>query len=301
MGKLGGLELNYHSDLDIIFIYDTEGQTRPCAGTDPDRFRQISNHEDFAKLAQRIITALTFVIHEGTVYEIDTRLRPSGNQGPLVTSLSAFKRYHQESAQPWERQAMTKARVVCAPEELSGRLQQLISELAFARPVPDDLQSEIYRLRSRMEKEIAKESDAHFNIKTGRGGMVDVEFIAQYLQLRYAHQIKDLWIQNTLEILRVLAKNDILHITESQQLINGYKFLRRLENKLRLLHDQSINELSVEPRNLRKVALGLGYGKKGLVPEKEFLEEYHAITEGIRTLFENYLNPHPDLEAGENA
>jgi len=301
MGKLGGLELNYHSDLDIIFIYDSEGQTRPIEGTDPDRFRQLSNHEYFAKLAQRIITALTLVTREGAVYEIDTRLRPSGNQGPLVTSLSAFKRYHQESAQPWERQAMTKARVVSGPEEFATRLQQLISELAFDRPVPDDLQPEIYRLRTRMEKEIAKESDAHLNIKTGRGGMVDVEFIAQYLQLRYARQIKALWRQNTLEILRVLAENDILHVAEAETLINGYKFLRRLENKLRLLHDQSINELSSEPKILRKVAKSLGYGKKELVPEKEFLEEYHRITEEIRRLFEDYLNPHQDLEVSEDA
>ncbi len=301
MGKLGGLELNYHSDLDIIFIYDSEGQTRPTRGTDPQRFRQLSNHEYFAKLAQRIITALTLVTREGSVYEIDTRLRPSGNQGPLVTSLSAFKRYHQESAQPWERQAMTKARVVCGPPEFAGRLQQLISELAFDRPVPDDLQAEIYRLRSRMEKEIAKETEDHFNIKTGRGGMVDVEFIAQYLQLRYARQIKALWQQNTLEILRVLAQNDILHVAESEQLINGYKFLRRLENKLRLLHDQSINELSGEQKNLRKVALGLGYGKNGVVPETEFLEEYRMVTEGIRTLFDNYLDPHEDLEVNEDA
>lgn len=301
MGKLGGLELNYHSDLDIIFIYDSEGCTRPIAGTDPARFRELSNHEYFAKLAQRIITALTLVTREGAVYEIDTRLRPSGNQGPLVTSFSAFKRYHQESAQPWERQAMTKARVVCAPEEFGGRLQQLISELAFDRPVPDNLQSEIYRLRRRMEKEIAKETEEHFNIKTGRGGMVDVEFIAQYLQLRYARQIKDLWQQNTLEILRVLAKNDILHVSEAERLINGYKFLRRLENRLRLLHDQSINELSLEAKSLRKVARRLGYGKKGLVPEKEFLEEYHSVTNEIRSLFEMYLNPHQELEGGDNA
>jgi len=292
MGKLGGLELNYHSDLDIIFIYDNEGRTRPVAGSDPNRFREISNHEYFAKLAQRIITALTLVTREGTVYEIDTRLRPSGNQGPLVTSYNAFKRYHQESAQPWERQAMTKARVVCGPEEFAERLQDLISELAFYRPIPDDLQAEIYRLRQRMEKEIAKESDDHFNIKTGRGGMVDVEFIAQYLQLRYARRINELWVQNTLEILHVLAANDILHRAEADTLINGYKFLRRLENKLRLLHDQSISGLSLEAKSLRRVALGLGYGKKGIVPEKEFLEEYRATTEEIRELFETYLNPH---------
>lgn len=100
MGKLGGLELNYHSDLDIIFIYDRSGETEPVEGTVEKRFRRISNQEYFAKLAQRIITTLSLATREGFVYQIDTRLRPSGNQGPLVTSLEAFERYHQDSAQP---------------------------------------------------------------------------------------------------------------------------------------------------------------------------------------------------------
>ena len=143
MGKLGGLELNYHSDLDIIFIYAEEGETRPILTTDSKRFRSLSNSEYFAKLAQRIITILTLVTREGAVYKIDTRLRPSGNQGPLVTSLAAFQRYHHESAQPWERQAMTKARVVCGAAEFIDQLQRITSQLAFMRPVPVNLQGEI--------------------------------------------------------------------------------------------------------------------------------------------------------------
>ncbi len=301
MGKLGGLELNYHSDLDIIFIYAGEGRTRPVSGTDPQRFRQISNHEYFAKLAQRIITVLTLVTREGFVYKIDTRLRPSGNQGPLVTSLNAFQRYHQESAQSWERQAMTKARVVCGPATFADRLQRVIAELAFDRPLPTDLQPEIFRLRLRMEKEIARETEDHFNIKTGRGGMVDVEFITQYLQLLHAKEIAALRRQNTLELLQAMADHQLLSQADAEQLIQGYKFLRRLENKLRLLHDQSINGLSNEPKSLRKISRSLDYGKKGVVPEKEFLEEYRTITGGIRVLFERYLNPQQDLLPREDA
>ena len=94
LGKLGGMELNYHSDLDIIFIYEGEGKTRPVAGADPDRFRQQTNQQYFVRLAQRIISVLTLMTPEGHVYEIDTRLRPSGNQGPLVSSLPAYRQYH---------------------------------------------------------------------------------------------------------------------------------------------------------------------------------------------------------------
>ncbi len=299
MGKLGGLELNYHSDLDIIFLYAQEGETQPVEETDPQRFKQISNREYFAKLAQRIITVLTLATREGTVYEIDTRLRPSGNQGPLVTSLAAFQRYHQESAQPWERQAMTKARVVCGPTEFSHQLQQIIVKLTFERPLPENLQSEIYRLRQRMEQENAQEGDDRFNIKTGRGGMVDVEFITQYLQLLHADKIKSLRIPNTIHLLEKMVENHILPEDDADLLIRGYKFLRRLENKLRLLYDQSINELSAHNKGFKKAAYSLGYRGVEMQPEQEFLEEYRFFTGKIRDLLEKYLNPQAVLDGGD--
>ncbi len=293
MGKLGGHELNYHSDLDIIFIYEQEGATRPVDGTDVQRFRLISNHEYFAKLAQRIITILTLVTREGYVYQIDTRLRPSGNQGPLVTSLKAFERYHHDSAQPWERQAMTKARVVCGRDTFMHRVQTCIERLTFERPLPENLQSEMYRLRNRMEVEIARESEDQLNIKTGRGGMVDVEFIVQYLQLRYAGQVKTLRLQNTIRILDALAGAELVPRDDAEMLVGAYKFLRRLENKLRLLHDQSISQLSAQQRNLRKVVRSLGYVGAGIQPEQQFLNEYRQVTETVRELFEKYLSSQP--------
>ena len=291
MGKLGGLELNYHSDLDIIFIYHEEGQTQAVKETDPQRFRAISNHEYFAKLAQRIITILTLVTREGFVYKIDTRLRPSGNQGPLVTSLSAFKRYHQEAAQPWERQAMTKARAVTGAADFVRQVQDTIEELTFARLLPENLQAEIYRLRQRMEQEIARESDELRNIKTGRGGMVDVEFIAQFLQLRHADEVAALKTQNTLRLLEILADKKLLAQDDADCLIAGYKFLRQLENKLRLLYDQSINELSMRAREFSKVAKSLGYGGREVKPEQAFIDDYRRVTEEIRQRMEFYLNP----------
>lgn len=291
MGKLGGYELNYHSDLDIIFIYEKEGRTRPLPETDPERFRELSSHAYFAKLAQRIITVLTLVTREGFVYKIDTRLRPSGNQGPLVTSLAAFQRYHCESAQSWERQAMTKARPLTGSEQFKAKIQRTIAELTFDRPLPENLQAEIYRLRQRMEQEIAKESRDLLNIKTGRGGMVDVEFITQFLQLRHASKVPELKIQNTIALLEVMAQHQILPQADADCLISGYKFLRRLENKLRLVYDQSINELPMSGATFRKVARSLGYSSINQPPEQEFIEEYRQVTEQIRQRMDYYLNP----------
>lgn len=293
MGKLGGRELNYHSDLDIIFIYEGDGETRPAPGGDPERFRPQTNPEYFSRLAQRTISVLTLMTREGSVYQIDTRLRPSGNQGPLVTSLAAFERYHEASAQLWERQALTKARVVAGPSELADRIDATIRRFAFDRPVPAGLREEIYRLRGRMEAEIARENADHFNIKTGRGGMVDVEFLVQYLQLLHAGHQPALQVTGTLQALRALRETAILGDAEYQTLEQGYKFLRRLENKLRLVHDQSINELSGERTYLLRLARRLGYTDAGAHLADVFLDDYRKVTEDIRAVFEKYLGPAP--------
>ncbi len=289
MGKQGGMELNYHSDLDIIFIYEGEGETRPVAGTEADRFKQQSNPEYFSRLAQRIISVLTLMTREGFVYQIDTRLRPSGNQGPLVTSLAAYERYHESSAALWERQALTKARVVLGPERLTKRIEELNRQFVYEKPVPEGLKEEICRLRARMETEIARENEGHFNIKTGRGGMVDVEFIVQYLQILHGRNYPGLRNNNTLQALNALHQEGLLDEEDLNALESGYKFLRRLENRLRLVHDQSINELSGEPGYLLKLARRLGYPDRPRRPDEVFLEEYRVVTEKIRAIFDRLL------------
>jgi len=289
MGKLGGYELNYHSDLDIIFLHEGAGRTRPVEGTDQNRFRELNSQEYFARLAQRIISALTLVTREGIVYKIDTDLRPSGNQGPLVTGLDAFEIYHRESAQPWERQSMTRARMICGPPAFMQRCQVLIEELTFERDLPENLVSEICRLRQRMEKEIARETNDRINIKTGRGGMVDVEFLTQYLQLAHARVHKELRNQNTLHLLKVMIDLKLLDAEDGVILLKGYKSLRRLENKLRLLYDQSMNELNVSGTGLQRIARSLGYERGASSPEGQLLDDYHRVTEDIRTVFERRL------------
>ncbi|RME38457.1 MAG: bifunctional [glutamate--ammonia ligase]-adenylyl-L-tyrosine phosphorylase/[glutamate--ammonia-ligase] adenylyltransferase [Deltaproteobacteria bacterium] len=296
MGKLGGRELNYHSDLDLIFIYDGDGETRPVEGTDPDRFRPQNNREYFARLAQRIISVLTLVTTEGRVYEIDTRLRPSGNQGPLVTSLPAFEQYHAESAQLWERQALTKARPMCGPATFLKQLADTVTAIIYRQGLPVGAEAEILRLRRRMEMEIAREQADHFNIKTGRGGMVDVEFICQLLQLRHGHNYPSVRRTNTIEAMMALQKEGLLTEEDCSILMDGYKFLRRLENKLRLVHDQSVNELSTEPGYLRKLALRLGYSNQDGRPEEALLRDYRSVTEQVRRIFNRFFSPD---EAGD--
>jgi glutamate-ammonia-ligase adenylyltransferase len=281
LGKLGGGELNYHSDLDIIFVYDHQGYT--------DGEKQISNHEYFAKLAQKMISILTMQTREGYVYKIDTRLRPSGNAGPLVTSLESFLEYHRKEAQIWERQALTKARVVLGEEVLSNQLHDVIRHTVYDTSINDDGRQEIHRLRMRMEHELAKETGGSYNIKTGRGGLVDVEFASQYLQLKYGCRYPELRTTSTIMVLNEVMTLGLVNAANCETLISGYKFLRRLENRLRIIHDYSSNDLSGSRHYLNKLARRLGYDAALKNPGAALICDYEEITGKIRDCYGRIL------------
>ncbi len=278
MGKLGGGELNYHSDLDIIFVYDRQGVT--------DGEKQISNHEYFAKLAQKIISILTMQTREGYVYKIDTRLRPSGNSGPLVTSLDSFLEYHRKEAQIWERQALTKARVVLGDETLADQLHDIIRHSVYDTTIDVEGGQEIRRLRMRMENELARESAGNYNIKTGRGGMVDVEFAVQYLQLKEGCHYPELRTPSSIVALQEISTLGLLPEGSAETLLAGYKFLRKLENRLRIIHDYSANDLSGTRTYLNKLARRMGYDPKLKNPGTAFICDYEEITGKIRDVFD---------------
>lgn len=279
MGKLGGGDLNYHSDLDIIFVYDHQGYT--------DGDKQISNHEYFAKLAQKIISILTMQTREGYAYKIDTRLRPSGNAGPLVTSMESFLDYHRKEAQIWERQAMTKARIVLGEPKLALQLNDVIRHTVYGVGIDEEGRREIRRLRMRMEHELAKETSDSYNIKTGRGGMVDVEFAVQYLQLKYGHENPEIRSTNTITALKFIRSSGILPQDDVDTFLNGYKFLRKLENRLRIIHDYSVNDLSGSKNYINKLAKRLGYDPKLKNPGAILIADYEETTGKIRVCFDH--------------
>ena len=281
MGKMGGFELNYHSDLDIIYIYDHQGMT--------DGERQITNHEYFAKLGQKIISILTTQTREGYVYKLDTRLRPSGNAGPLVTSLESFKNYHRREAQIWERQALTKARVVTGSEILKEGIEEIIRHTVYGAGADETVRGEIHRLRMRMETELAKEKEGSYNIKTGRGGLVDVEFVVQYLQLKHGRDYPDIRSTNTIVALKSMKGGGILAEDACETLLSGYKFLRRLENRLRIIHDYSMNALGGSREYLNRLARRLEYDPRLKNPGDLLMKDYERVTEGVRGVYDQIL------------
>jgi glutamate-ammonia-ligase adenylyltransferase len=280
MGKQGGYELGYHSDLDLIFVYSGEGGAETTGGTRGS----ITHHEYFARVVQRLLTLLTLQLREGYLYKIDARLRPSGNQGALVVSLDALRKHHQERARLWERQALIKARPVAGDTTRFGHLQdEVLTPLVYERPLPPDAAEEIDRLRTRMEREVAHETADELNPKAGHGGLVDVEFTVQYLQLLHGREHPRVRGTNTLAAVDALLAEGCLGAGDAETLRSGYLFLRRLENRLRLVHGHPLARLPTHGKALAQLARRLGV--LGQDPGATLLADYRACATRVREVY----------------
>ncbi|MBI5327676.1 MAG: bifunctional [glutamate--ammonia ligase]-adenylyl-L-tyrosine phosphorylase/[glutamate--ammonia-ligase] adenylyltransferase [Deltaproteobacteria bacterium] len=280
LGKMGSEELIYSSDLDIIFIYSKGGET-----SGP---KVISNHEFFAKLSQRIISTLSIITREGVAFKIDARLRPSGSSGPLVISEDTFIKYHKETAHMWEKQAMLKAKFAAGDDKFGAKvLDEIQKHIYAAAPNHEDLK-ELYRIRKRMEAEIAKEDFGKYNIKFGKGGLVDVEFAVQVLQLKFGRQKLSIRKPNTADAIHALKDIDIISKTDYEILINAYNFYRLLENRLRIVQNRAEGEIVKDSRELLILAKRLGY--KGEGAGAKLLEDYLSHAAKVRNLYERVMN-----------
>jgi glutamate-ammonia-ligase adenylyltransferase len=281
LGKLGGAELDYNSDLDLVFVYDPGPEAWWTA--------RLPAHDFFTRVAQRTISVLQTTTREGIAYRIDTRLRPSGNQGPLVCSLEAFARYHRTAAAVWERQALVKARVLAGPAALRAQLEAIVAACVYGRGLDAAEAAEIARLRERMAHERGAGDARQVNIKTGRGGLVDVEFLVQVLQLRHGHAHPALRVPGTRAALAALAAEGLLSADDARVLGGGYDFLRALENRLRLERDQPVEALDTDPAALLPLARRLGYGGTDAEAVARLRAEHARTRAAIRAVYERHL------------
>lgn len=279
MGKFGGREMNYSSDLDLIFVYTGEGATRGK--------RSVTLTEFFGKMVQRVISTLTLATREGIAYPIDARLRPSGNAGPLVTTLAGFEQYHATAAAVWERQALIRARPITGDEAVARRLREVLDHAVYERPFGAAEAAEILRVRGRMEKEIDPETPARLNVKTGPGGIVDIEFLAQMLQLRNGGEYHTLRTPNTFVALAELHELHFVDDEDYRVLREGFLFLRRLENRMRVLSDSAKSTLSTDPVQVEKLALSMNYprGKARGEAGAALLADLAAVRASVRAVF----------------
>ncbi|MEW5723345.1 MAG: bifunctional [glutamate--ammonia ligase]-adenylyl-L-tyrosine phosphorylase/[glutamate--ammonia-ligase] adenylyltransferase [Thermodesulfobacteriota bacterium] len=225
LGKLGGRELSYGSDLDLLFVLDE--------GAEEDGVTMV----EAVRLAQRFISYLSVYLEAGPGYAIDSRLRPSGTQGPLVVTPGSFERYHRTS-QLWERQALLKMRRVLGPEAPAARVAALAVEAIYGQGLPEDAARRIDELRQRMSRERGRIKSGTINLKFSPGGLVDAEFLTQYLQLRHGREAAGpLRSPNTLEALAALAQSGLAPV-DLAGVGRAYEFLGRTSSRLSLIYNR---------------------------------------------------------------
>ena len=221
-GKLGGIELGYGSDLDLVFLHNSEGKIQKTTGP-----KKIDNPVFFARLGQRFIHVLNTHTASGILYEVDMRLRPSGASGMLVSGLDAFKQYQLQEAWTWEHQALVRARAIVGDPELIEAFNQVRREILCQPRDAEKLRHEVVDMRERMRTELGSKEKDRFHLKQDEGGMADIEFMVQYLVLRWAHQYPDLvTYSDNLRQLEGLKQHHLLQADNADALFEAYKSYR---------------------------------------------------------------------------
>lgn len=270
MGKLGGSELNYSSDIDLLFIVE-------------------ANAENYQRLGERLIKALVEATGEGFLYRVDMRLRPWGQVGPLIATRAGYLGYLEKHARLWEKQALLKARVVAGSQPLGGLL------LAQATPVlfdvsQDVVRADVHAMKQRTEARLREQGRAWGEVKLGEGSIRDVEFVAQYLQLVYGAAHPELHTGNTLEALARLVEVGFLAADEYRILVDGYVFLRTVEHYLQILDYRQTHSLPADAGDLHYLAQRLGF--QGPDSATLFVTRYQQHSAAVRAVYQRHLGGH---------
>ena len=264
MGKLGGRELNFSSDVDLIFLFPGDGDT--------DGERKLSAQEFFTRLSRRIVGLLDEVTLDGFVYRVDTRLRPFGDSGSPVVSFGALESYLLRHGRGWERYAYVKARVLRTHEDMSAADElviQTIKPFVFRQYLDYGVFESLREMKSLITAE-ARKRDLAQNIKLGRGGIREVEFIVQSLQLVRGGSDRKLKTPELRSALEHLSRTGGLSATEAEDLLSAYDFLRRLENAIQAIRDQQQHDLPLNTTDRSRLSLALGYPDwTGLIADLE--------------------------------
>lgn len=270
LGKLGGGELNFSSDIDLIFAYPEDGETEGG---------RTSNHEFFLRLARRLIKALDEITAEGFVFRTDMRLRPNGESGPLVLSADAMEHYYQTHGRDWERYALIKARVVAGDRGAGEQLLATLRPFVYRRYLDYGAFDAIRSMTTLIERELDRKG-VKDNIKLGRGGIREIEFIAQSYQLIRGGRESALRTQKLMQVLDHLAESGVVNESAVDALRRAYGFLRRIEHRLQMVADQQVHTLPTEDTARVRLAYGMGF------PDWETLtSELRTIMGGVHQQF----------------
>jgi glutamate-ammonia-ligase adenylyltransferase len=281
MGKLGGGELNFSSDVDLMFVYASNNEKAPG----------ISAQDYFRRLAQRISAGLSSFTGEGYVYRVDLRLRPEGDAGNLADPLDGFERYYRTRMGTWERLALLKAWPVAGSWRLGRRFLEMSRPFIFEPAFDLDALADVREMKAKVDEKVSARGQTGRNVKLGTGGIREIELVTQSLQATHAAKLPQLLDRNTLRGLTALREHSLIAAKDFDTLHKAYLFLRDVENKLQMVDDAQTHSLPREDEELRACALLLGYSPTmpNESPVDPFLRDYQRHTNGVNRIFEKVV------------
>ncbi len=284
LGKLGGQELNYSSDVDLLFVYSAEG----CVFSTPPKKNEpgkgLTNHQFFNRLAKEFINEITRLTPEGMLYRIDMRLRPEGDGGPLVRSLDSYEIYYAQSGQIWERMMLIKAHCVAGIRSLGAEFQEMIQPFRYPRSLHERILKEVAAMKDRIETEVVKAGEIERNVKLGRGGIREIEFFTQSQQLLHAGKNPFLQGTQTLAALKNLVRYHLVRQDDAQDLTDAYIFLRDVEHRLQMENDLQTHTIPTDRRSRERLARLMD-----LPTLQEFEQKLKTHTDNVRRLYGQLL------------
>lgn len=304
MGKLGGFELNVSSDIDLIFCYNEDGETQAR-----DEQRSLSNHEFFSRLGKRLIAAISEITEDGFSFRVDMALRPNGNSGPLVASLGMLEDYFLVQGREWERYAWVKARAITGNPDDIIALEKIVFPFVYRRyldyGVIDSLRNMHHQIRAEVIRQETRHPHRGINVKLGRGGIREVEFLAQVFQLIRGGREAVLRDRSTRNTLNTLADKGILDKTVVERLQHAYAYLRNVEHRLQYLDDAQTHTFPANIDDADRVAQMMGCENlselnRQLIPHMQFVAEQFDAIFKEKTVQESEILSAPSLGDAEN-
>ena len=289
MGKLGGKELNFSSDVDLMYVFGSEDGVTTGSG-DRAPASQISHTEYFRHLSQAMTNALSEVTQAGYLFRVDLNLRPEGKGGDIATSLGTYQHYYATRGETWERMALLKARPIAGDRVLGRRFLATIASFVHDPPFGVAELEEVKTIKARINKKLAARSPGYRNVKLGIGGIREVEFIVQSLQLAYGYAHQGLHDRRTINALRKLHRHELISQRDYRHLLAAYIFFRNVEHKLQMVEDLQTHTLPSDPGEFQRCALMMGYRdieKSKAADQLRRDDEMHAghVNEVFRNLF----------------
>ncbi|HEY1170795.1 MAG TPA: bifunctional [glutamate--ammonia ligase]-adenylyl-L-tyrosine phosphorylase/[glutamate--ammonia-ligase] adenylyltransferase [Verrucomicrobiae bacterium] len=284
LGKLGGQELNYSSDVDLIFLYAEEGFLFPARPRKSETGKGISNHQFFTRLAKEFITHVSQLADEGALYRVDVRLRPEGDAGPLVRSLQSYENYYAQWGQIWERMMLLKARPVAGSAALGAEFLEMIQPFRYPRSLNLRILNEVAATKDRIETEVVRSGELDRNVKLGRGGIREIEFIVQTHQVLQGGRNPFLHGAQTIPALKNLVRYRLIPPQEAEQLTAAYCFLRDVEHRLQMENNLQTHTIPAGRKPRERLAALMGFEKL-----QEFEDALVTHTTNVRLIFEHTL------------